>query len=155
MSLWFISRHGEAEPKADRDFDRCLTSLGKANILQLWEQMKSDGEQLPTAILASPYVRAQETAALIAEVVAVPKIQTSELLVPDASVSNLLEELSLHHNPSESLLLVTHMPFVGQLYSQWCHGIGAPAASFATGQVVAIKGEPSLGGAKLLRKYTA
>lgn len=154
MGLWFISRHGEAEQVASDDFNRQLTEAGKIGISQLWQQIREVEAELPTAILVSPYIRAQETATLIATALGITNIETTELLVPEASVSALLEDLSQRKNLQERYLLVSHMPFVGYLCSQWCKGIGAPAANFHVGQVVAITGEPSLGSGKPLWKRT-
>lgn len=155
MSLWFISRHGEAEAEAVNDVERRLTERGKTEITALWQRLKNHRDlELPTAIVASPYVRAQETANLIADVLGVKSIQTSEEIVPDGSVSQVLEQLQNLQSTNENILVVSHMPLVGYLYSQWCQGIGAPAASFQAGQVVALKGEPVLGGAKPLWKQT-
>lgn len=155
MSLWFISRHGEAEPNANTDFERQLTPQGKERLNALWQRIGEQTEvELPTAILASPYIRAQQTAAIIARNLSISRIETSELLVPEASVSQLLTTLSAAPAATEPLLIVSHMPFVGRLTSLWRHGIGAPAASYSVGQVRILKGDACLGGASLVGQFT-
>lgn len=58
MKLWLL-RHGEAEPHASRDSERRLTAHGRKEVLQSAARLAG----LPLdGILASPYVRAQQTA---------------------------------------------------------------------------------------------
>lgn len=63
MKLWLL-RHGEAEPQARRDAERRLTAHGIKEALKSAAQLA--GQPLD-GILASPYVRAQETAELVRE----------------------------------------------------------------------------------------
>ena len=61
MRLWLL-RHGEAEPQAASDAARELTAHGRKEVQQAAAQLA--GRPL-TAIVASPYVRAQQTAELV------------------------------------------------------------------------------------------
>lgn len=63
MKLWIL-RHGEAQPHAPRDADRELTPLGCEQVLRSAEQLRS---KPLNSIWVSPYVRAQQTAALVRE----------------------------------------------------------------------------------------
>ncbi|MGH8353342.1 MAG: histidine phosphatase family protein, partial [Pseudomonas sp.] len=58
MRLWLL-RHGEAEPQARSDAERALTKHGRKEVLKAAGHLA--GRPL-AAILASPYVRAQQTA---------------------------------------------------------------------------------------------
>ncbi len=61
MRLWVL-RHGEAEPRAKTDAERRLTAHGREQVLHSAAYLI--GQPL-LAIVASPYVRAQQTAALV------------------------------------------------------------------------------------------
>jgi phosphohistidine phosphatase len=56
-----LVRHAEAAP-GDPDELRALTPAGHEQALRLGEQLRADGVQ-PDAVLSSPLLRAQETAA--------------------------------------------------------------------------------------------
>ncbi|KTT42489.1 phosphohistidine phosphatase, partial [Pseudomonas oryzihabitans] len=61
MKLWLL-RHGEAEARAPSDELRELTVAGRAAVLRSAAQLQDADLQL---ILASPYVRARQTAVLV------------------------------------------------------------------------------------------
>ena len=61
MKLWVL-RHGEAEPRAKTDAERRLTAHGREQVLHSAAYLIGQPLQ---AIVASPYVRAQQTAALV------------------------------------------------------------------------------------------
>ena len=61
MKLWVL-RHGEAEPRANSDAERRLTAHGREQVLHSAARLLGQPLQ---AIIASPYVRAQQTAALV------------------------------------------------------------------------------------------
>lgn len=149
MRYWFISRHGEAEPYATNDKSRRLTERGQADLQSLWQRLKEEkAGELPTAILASPYVRAQESAAIIAETLGITHIKTIDTLVPEGRVSEVLETLQ-GLTTREHYLVVSHMPLVGHLYAHWVQGLGSKPANFSVAQVVALTGEPLLGEGKV------
>ncbi|HLR17904.1 MAG TPA: phosphohistidine phosphatase SixA [Alcanivoracaceae bacterium] len=123
MKTWYVSRHGEAEAYAASDAQRALTERGSAEVREFWRQLREQGV-LPTRIIASPYVRAQQTAAIIAEVIGGLAVETHPLITPDASVSEVLDWLG-RDVAEEGVLLVSHMPLVGNLVGQWTQGVGA------------------------------
>ena len=61
MKLWVL-RHGQAEARAATDAQRPLTETGRQEALRMGEHLQ--GETLEV-ILASPYLRAQQTAELV------------------------------------------------------------------------------------------
>jgi phosphohistidine phosphatase SixA len=61
VKLWVL-RHGEAEPRANTDAERRLTAHGREQVLHSAAHLLGQPLQ---AIIASPYVRAQQTAALV------------------------------------------------------------------------------------------
>ncbi|MGH1373509.1 MAG: phosphohistidine phosphatase SixA [Cellvibrionaceae bacterium] len=135
----FLLRHGEAQLFADSDPERALTSLGYQDTNAVLAQSKSDLQRV-TRIIASPYVRAQQTAQLVSQFLELP-VETSELLVPEArmsGVSELIEQMS-DHVP----LLVTHQPLVGGFIDWLCglapgrHMMGTSALAYIEADIVA------------------
>jgi phosphohistidine phosphatase len=66
MKLFFM-RHGDAVDIAESDSARPLSDLGRTEVRQVAEGIASMGAQ-PTHIFASPRVRAQQTAQIVADV---------------------------------------------------------------------------------------
>lgn len=82
MKVWIL-RHGEAEGHARTDAERNLTEHGRAEVLRSAAQLM--GQPL-SAIIASPYVRAQQTAELVREVLGFePEVRTVPWLTPRAT----------------------------------------------------------------------
>lgn len=135
----FILRHGEAQLFADTDAERALTSVGYQQTVDILAASHAELSGV-TRILASPYVRAQQTAALAADLLSLP-VETSHLLVPEGDwtlVAQLLESMI-----DETPLLVSHQPLVGTLVNWFCglqpgrHIMGTSALACIDGDVVA------------------
>ena len=74
-----------------------------------------------TAIYASPYLRAQQTAQLVREALGFePEIRTVEWLTPETDPDKVAEQLV----SVSDVLLVSHNPLVGNLLSYLQHGAG-------------------------------
>lgn len=115
MKVWIL-RHGEAQAHARTDAERNLTEHGRAEVLRSAAHLI--GQPLG-AIIASPYVRAQQTAQLVRDVLGFePEIRTVPWLTPDGDVQRVLEKLDTDDN----VLLVSHQPLVGSLISFLQHG---------------------------------
>ena len=86
MKLWVL-RHGEAEPYGSRpDSERELTAHGRKEVLGSAARLM--GQPL-TAIYASPYLRAQQTAQLVREALGFePEIRTVEWLTPEVQTAS-------------------------------------------------------------------
>lgn len=126
MKLWVL-RHGEAEPYGSRpDSERELTAHGRKEVLSSAARLM--GQPL-TAIYASPYLRAQQTAQLVREALGFePEIRTVEWLTPDVDPDRVAEQLVSVSN----VLLVSHNPLVGNLLSYLQHGAGYPPEKVST-----------------------
>lgn len=82
MKLWVL-RHGEAESHASSDAQRNLTEHGRQEVLHSAAHLIG---QPISAIIASPYVRAQQTAQLVREALGfAPEIRTVPWLTPDGN----------------------------------------------------------------------
>ena len=56
----YLSRHGQAVSRAPTDAQRPLTETGRAALLAHWQGMRDSGIAV-SALIASPFVRAQQT----------------------------------------------------------------------------------------------
>lgn len=113
----YLMRHGIAEPTHPAgDSQRQLTSEGRSLIADAGQGLKRLGISFD-CIVASPYDRAQETTAIIAEQINhTGPILSDGRLVPSGSpraTGDLIRELSEY----SSLLLVFHQPLIGETIS--------------------------------------
>ena len=117
----YILRHGIAvepgTPGYAKDADRPLTPEGERKLRQIAEAMEAL-ELSFDLILASPYLRARQTAEIIAEALkARKKLELSDSLTPGGSVKKLVELLNRLQLSPESVLLVGHEPYLSGLIS--------------------------------------
>ncbi|MFB3305563.1 phosphohistidine phosphatase SixA [Pseudomonas sp. AMR01] len=139
MKLWIL-RHGEAEAHAPSDAQRNLTEHGRGEALRSAANLIG---QPISAIIASPYVRAQQTAQLVREVLGFdPEICTVPWLTPDSSPLQVLEELRTDDN----VLLVSHQPLVGSLISFLQHGHLRQPQPMYTASLAELEGDFPLAG---------
>lgn len=105
---------------AASDAARNLTERGRADVVNTLS-VRSDALKSVNCIIASPYVRAQQTAAIAAEYLSLP-VTTEPCLVPESSLFKLqqmLEPLLLEESDRVPLL-VSHQPLVGSLVDWFC-----------------------------------
>ncbi|HWV09568.1 MAG TPA: phosphohistidine phosphatase SixA [Pseudomonas sp.] len=136
MRLWLL-RHGQAEPRARSDAERALTAHGRDEVRQAAVQLQ--GRPL-SGILASPYVRAQQTAELVREVVGFSgAIQTVPWLTPESDLREALAELD--DCAEGEWLLVTHQPLVGALGGLLIHGHRQQPLPMHTASLAELEGQ--------------
>jgi phosphohistidine phosphatase len=117
MKLWLL-RHGEAEPQARTDAQRELTRHGAKQVMRSAAQLL--GRPL-MVILASPYVRTQQSAQLLRETLGLGiEIISVPWLTPDAELAEVLRQLDAYSE--QELVLVTHQPLIGDLAGMLMHG---------------------------------
>ncbi|WP_439862745.1 phosphohistidine phosphatase SixA [Pseudomonas antarctica] len=139
MKLWIL-RHGEAEAHAPSDDQRNLTEHGRGEALRSAANLIG---QPISAIIASPYARAQQTAQLVREALGFePEIRTEPWLTPDSSPLQVLEELDTDDN----VLLVSHQPLVGSLISFLQHGHLRQPQPMYTASLAELEGDFPLAG---------
>lgn len=139
MKVWIL-RHGEAEGHAPTDAERNLTEHGRAEVLRSAAHLI--GQPLG-AIIASPYVRAQQTAQLVRDVLGFqPEIRTVPWLTPDGDVQRVLEKL----DSDDDVLLVSHQPLVGSLISFLQHGHQRQSQPMYTASLAELEGDFPLAG---------
>jgi phosphohistidine phosphatase len=139
MKLWIL-RHGEAEGHARTDAERNLTEHGRGEVLRSAAHLI--GQPL-SAIIASPYVRAQQTAHLVRDALGFEaQIRTVLWLTPDGSPLQVLEKLDTDDN----VLLVSHQPLVGSLISFLQHGHQRQPQPMHTASLAELEGDFPLAG---------
>ena len=117
----YILRHGIAvdpgSPGYAKDADRPLTPEGERKLGQITKAMEAL-ELTFDLILSSPYLRARQTAEIVAEALKARKrLDFSETLTPGGSTKKLVELLDRLEPPPESVLLVGHEPYLSGLIS--------------------------------------
>jgi len=114
----YIIRHAIAveagTPEYGQDSERPLTDKGRKKMRQIARGLRTLGVELDL-ILSSPYLRARETAEILAEVFKMKKkIAFSENLVPMADPELLIPEISEKYSV-DSIALVGHEPHLSAL----------------------------------------
>ncbi|MGA6097122.1 phosphohistidine phosphatase SixA [Stutzerimonas marianensis] len=136
MKLWLL-RHGEAEPRARTDAQRNLTEAGRAEVQSSAAALRGQPLQ---AILASPYARAQQTAEIVRQTIGFEgRVETVPWATPDSDLGDAL--LYLDRRSEQSLLLVTHQPFVGALGGWLVSGHRETPLPMATASLAELEGE--------------
>ncbi|OZB25681.1 MAG: phosphohistidine phosphatase SixA, partial [Pseudomonas sp. 34-62-33] len=146
MRLWLL-RHGQAEPQAASDAARELTAHGRQEVQQAAAQLL--GRPL-TAIMASPYVRAQQTAELVRlELGFSGSVQTVSWLTPDSDPRDALKYLD--ERERAEVLLVSHQPLIGALGGLLVHGHRQEPLPMRTASLAELEGDiPAAGLMELL-----
>jgi phosphohistidine phosphatase len=113
----YILRHGLAvergTPGYKKDSDRPLTAKGKRRMWQIAEAIEAM-ELNFDMILSSPFLRARQTAEIVAETFELrKKLALTEALTPDGNPKLLVEQLN--KLKVKDILLVGHEPYLSQL----------------------------------------
>lgn len=111
MRQLILMRHGPAEALAARDEARALTEQGREEVLGVAHWLK-DRQVLATGVVSSPYLRARQTAALVASVLGLAVLPQDSRLVPSGDAYGLAADLM---RPGESAFCVLHMPLIAAL----------------------------------------
>jgi len=114
MDLFFL-RHGEAEIRAASDPERRLTPHGEGDVQGVIESRREELSGIEL-IVTSPYRRARQTAQIAAQCLGFDReLLITEALEPGGDPQTLfrfIDSLDV-----DSVLLVTHQPFVGKVLS--------------------------------------
>lgn len=131
-----LVRHGEAEPSRGEDAMRALTEVGKAQAVQsaAWLRRQIGNVGTGVKLVASPYLRAQQTAAAFSAALELP-VMTVEAITPDTDPRRALESLDSHAEGVEWLVVVSHMPLVAALASWLSEGRVGAGQGFGLAEV--------------------
>jgi len=120
MNLYVV-RHAIAiqrgTPGFEDDSQRSVTDQGRQKMIGITHGLKQLETQLQ-AVVSSPYVRARETAEILAEGLGfrVGAIEFSDALLPMADPAELLKEINAQHQV-DNLAVVGHEPHLSSFIS--------------------------------------
>lgn len=144
--ILYVLRHAIAVDRTEwrgSESDRPLTKEGRKKMEKAAEGMREFGIDFDW-ILTSPFRRAYDTAAIVADVYkAKKKIRLSKSLAPDGDPKTLVRHLALDFRSWESLLLVGHEPYLSKLISTLVAGHPEAQLDFRKGGLCRLNA-PSL-----------
>lgn len=130
-------RHGCAEASAVSDSARQLTSQGEHECETMAQQLVPYANLIGN-IIASPYVRAQQSAKIISDVLGLA-IVTSDLITPD--IPTAVSVQGLDGVVGEGGLLVSHLPLVSSMTSLLVQGHSQDGYPFVTASCAHLEGQ--------------
>lgn len=153
MSSLLIMRHGEAAPGFPDD-QRILTPQGEseaAGMARWLAARRAKGELALPTLYASPYVRAQQTAGIIADALGCP-LNTLDFITPEDDPTGVSDWL-LNQPEGAHIMLVSHMPLVGNLTELLVDGRFGQGLGFATAGVAELEADVWAAGCAQLKRY--
>ena len=128
-----VIRHGSAEEagRGMEDFRRALTVAGKKEMNEVSAGLAELVESVDV-IAASPLVRAQQTAEIVAKAYGNLPVQTLEALSPGSDLDAIAGWLR-EHQSAEVVAVVGHEPDLGTLVTWLMTGAGNSRVAFTKG----------------------
>lgn len=119
MNLYIV-RHAIAVPRGDPGYEddsqRPLTNAGRKKFRKIVKGLAQLGTEFDV-ILTSPYVRARDTAKILAKEFGMKKnLSYSDNLIPPGNFENLIKEIQEKYDVN-NLALVGHEPMLSSLIS--------------------------------------
>jgi phosphohistidine phosphatase SixA len=137
MTLYLL-RHGKAA-RQDPDGPRSLTPKGREDVARVAGRFKKAGLTLQN-LWHSPKTRAIQTAEIFLKTLGNKQIQVEEKkqLKPEGDVRDIYDEINLNKE-GESLLIVSHLPFIDELGSLLAQDSPEAVITFPTSGLVAFE----------------
>ncbi|TQP56270.1 phosphohistidine phosphatase SixA [Vibrio cholerae] len=139
----YIMRHGEAQQFAPSDAQRALTDRGRHESEAVARAcVNQRGVKGFDLVLVSPYLRAQQTWELLTDHFSAKRVETCDGITPYGQSDRVFDYLSalIEVEQLESLLLVSHLPLVGYLVSEFVADMIPPM--FPTSGMICIDYDP-------------
>lgn len=139
----FIMRHGEAQHYAASDAERALTERGRSESVAVARAGVNQKEVTSfDKVLVSPYLRAQQTWQEIATYFSSQDVEICDDITPYGQSEMVFEYVSARAEAEkwQSVLLVSHLPLVGYLVSEFVPDMVPPM--FPTSGLVCIDYQP-------------
>ncbi|WP_136068745.1 phosphohistidine phosphatase SixA [Modicisalibacter radicis] len=152
QALW-IMRHGQAGAGSP-DERRELTAQGReeAALMAGWlARSLTPSRAAELRVAASPYVRAQQTAHIVADRLG-KRVETLALITPDDSVEAVIDWLQAEAERT-AWLLVSHMPLVGSLTARLVERDPRSQLPMPTAAIAALEAEVWAAGCAELRTF--
>ena len=146
-----ILRHGEAGPGRP-DAERELTEHGRREVARLAASLAERDDLAGLRLLASPFVRAGQTAAILGEALGAA-VETLPIITPDDDPAAVADWL-LAQPEGQPRLLVSHMPLVGALAGLLVEGRVDRGLAFPTAAVAELEAEVWAAGCARLVGFT-
>ena len=143
----YIVRHGDAP--SSEDGERRLSEQGYREVRALARWLQASGVAIDR-ILASPYLRAQQTAKEIHRILDLETSLETEPLLVTFSDPQLTAE-ALRARPEPALLVVSHMPLVARLLA---YLTGGNEDYFATAGIARLDLKPDADHARLVYHFS-
>ncbi len=143
----FIMRHGQAQGYASSDEQRALTAHGQIEVEKMAAYLRCQ-EITFDVIFQSPYVRALQTADIVATKLAQKdKLKTLTLITPEGDAKDVHDYIDglLAETTYDNILLVCHMPIVSYLVESLTAGAASPIFQTASIAQIEYNPETSLG----------
>lgn len=139
-------RHGQAVAGSPHDAGRALDPVGENHAERAATGLANCDLQR-VSIWSSPYLRARQTAEVVARVLDC-RVEIRDELEPDSSPQTAADLISQFDGDAGALVLVSHMPLVARLIGWLTSAAGQPSAGIALGTaaVARLSGEPPLPG---------
>ncbi len=137
MILYIIRHAIAAAPGPDGDDSlRPLTDKGRTKMYRIAAGLKEMGEQIDL-ILTSPYLRASQTARILAKELELgkDKVVPTEALAPGGEAIDLIKEINEKHKGIQNIAVVGHEPGLSGLISFLLSGDSSLPISMKKGGV--------------------
>ena len=135
--LVYVLRHGKAA-RQDPEGPPSLTAGGREEVNRVAEHFRGKKLKINT-LWHSPKTRAVQTAEIVLKTLADPSIEVEEKkgLEPEGDAEEIFEEINRFKDVS--LMLVSHLPLVGDLASRLAGNSPHPLLVFPTAGLVAFE----------------
>ena len=139
----YILRHAPAALNGtqgnDIDSDRPLTQKGTKSMRRAAKGMKAIDVSFDL-VLTSPYLRAHETADIIADVykLSEEKLIVSDALTPEGDPRDLIAQVRSHDPAAKSILVIGHEPYLSGLISVITSGDLTTSIAFKKGALARL-----------------
>ncbi|QJQ99727.1 phosphohistidine phosphatase SixA [Halomonas sp. PGE1] len=146
-----ILRHGEAGAGWP-DAERALTEHGRREVARQAAWLAERCDLAGLHLLASPFLRARQTAAIIGEALGAA-VETLPIITPDDDPAAVADWL-LARPAERPRLLVSHMPLVGALTGLLVEGRADRGLGFSTAAVAELEADVWAAGCARLVGFT-
>lgn len=136
----FLVRHGSAEDPAGRaDPERALTDEGRREVAEVSGAIAAAMEA-PIEVLSSPYLRAEQTAEVLREILGIkPKLRATDAMLPDSDFGALRPALAdLGARGTRTVIAVGHNPSISIMVGQAVAGGDGARVAMAKAAVACI-----------------
>lgn len=135
-----LVRHGEAEPTSGgkTDFDRNITPKGHKDILQLGKVIEAQ-QVVPQLIVASPYLRTQQTAEILRDAFKLDTVVSEQALTSETGMEETIELIYRSTKKYDRALFVGHEPNISAVAVSLCQGGGRNVLGMAPGSAVILQ----------------